>query len=904
MTDDPTDDTLADFRRHAVAALTPSPQGLPDRLVERLLTLVEPAAEPVVKTPRTIGRCRVIRERGRGGMGVVYEADDPTLGRRVAVKVISAGVYADPAARERFARESRAAAAVRHDHLVPVYAAELPADGLPYLVMPFIDGPTLAERIRETAGLPPRTAAEYTRQLADALAALHAVGVVHRDVKPGNVLLDAADGRAKLTDFGLARGADSQATTLDGLAGTPAYLSPERITRPLDADGRADVYALGVSLYEMLTGVPPFRGSPLELLRLVVEHDPVPPRQLNRAVPVDLQTVCLKCLAKEPANRYPSAAALRDDLDRFLAGRPVTARPLGVLARGWRWCRRSPALAGLSVTLAAAVVGGVATAVVLWRQAEASAAVARDTAEREAQQRQAAEANLDAALAVVDRFCVRVSEDDLLKVPGVEPVRKKLLTDAVAHYKRFVADRRDDPRTARRVADAHDRLSALLLTLGEVDEATAARQEALAGHEAVGDQPAAADDWLRLSDCHFAARRLPAAIAAGTEAVRRFIALSDADPSPRLTRRRAEAVLAVAWAEVQATTGDPVGRFDEAVRLLEPLAAADPEAKRLLAGALSSRATSRMIQEDIPALERVRTLRAELLAGSPDSPQLRFELAQANMNLGVLHKWGNRPVEATAAYTAAAAELDRLVADSPKVVGWRRNLARARFNLSELYFQQGQVSESGRELRAACDHFDRLPTTRPPEPGLALEAGTAHAKLALRLAAADRPAAVAELERVTATVAALHAVPDLARVQNDRLTKQLVGVGVSGWLAAGDPAGGRKLVAAHAAYLKRCDPARVSADTTKVFFRTRAEAARTGGADELLAVIDEWTGAYPTDADELAEAGRACAAAAAPTRQPDACGRRAEELFARATEYGWRPPPTWAEDPAVGRFLR
>lgn len=901
-------DPLAHFRPRTPGAL-PRPTPLPTRLLAALRELVNTPTADAELMPEQVGPYRLIRERGRGGMGVVYEADDSTLGRRVAVKVLSTGVYSAQAARERFAREVRAAAAVRHDHLVPVYAAETPPGGPPYLVMPLIAGPTLAERVRETAGLPPAAAAGYARQLADALTALHTAGVIHRDVKPGNVLIDAADGRAKLTDFGLARSGDTTATTLDGLAGTPAYLSPEQIARPQSADARADVYALGVTLYEMLTGVPPFRGSLLDLLRLVVEQDPVPPRQLNRGVPLDLQTVCLMCLAKEPAHRYPSAASLRDDLDRFLAGRPVVARPVGRLARGWRWCRRSPVLAAVSFTLGAAIVGGVTTTAMLWQRAEANAQTARvrqreaeEAAGREAREREAAEANLAAALTVVDQFCVRVSEEELLKVPGAELVRKKLLTDALTHYKRFVASNRDDPRAARAVANAQDRLSVLLLSLGEVGEATAAREAALAAHKALGDPPAVAEDWLLLSDCHFAANRMPDALAAGAEAVRRFAALPD--PSPRFVRRHAEALLAAARAELLSNTPGSLERYAEAVRLLEPLADSDADAKKLLATSLSSLATARMTQEDVPTLERVRRLLTELLTASPDSPELQFYLAQSNNNLGVLHKWCERIPEAVDAYSAAAAGLERLTADRPKVVVWRRTLARTRFNLFELYAQRGQEKECLQELRAACGHFDLLAAGRAPEPRLALETGTAHAQLALRLVPADRPAAVAELDRVTALVAVLHAVPDFNTVLNERLTVNLVRPGVSGWLAVGDPVAARKLVADHAAYQKACGPSRVSDVARKAFFRVRVEATRADGPDALLAVVNDWAGAYPTDADELAEAGRACVTTAAGGRVTDACGERARELFTAAAKLGWKPPPAWTTDRTLSGFFR
>src|SRR5581483_6581584 len=221
-----------------------------------------------------------------------------------------------------------AAAALDHPHVVPVHAVANPADGPPYLVMPYVAGPTLRQRIAAEKRLAPREAARLVAEVADGLAAAHALGQVHRDVKPANVLLDEATGRARLTDFGLVRLAERGGTTLEGvLAGTPEYMSPEQVGAPDRLDARSDVYALGVTLYEALTGEVPFRGAAHMVLQQVLHDDPPSPRRLNDAVPRDLETVCLKALAKEPARRYAGAADFRDDLRRFLGGQPVRARP-------------------------------------------------------------------------------------------------------------------------------------------------------------------------------------------------------------------------------------------------------------------------------------------------------------------------------------------------------------------------------------------------------------------------------------------------------------------------------------------------------------------------------------------------------------------------------------------------
>jgi WD40 repeat protein len=328
------------------------------------------------------------KELGRGRFGVVYEAVDE-LDRQVAVKVLQPQLATDPRERDRFAQEARKAAAVRHDHIITVYrVGEAAGLALPYLVMEYLAGETLAQRLRRQGVLTPREAAEVVRQVALGLAAAHARGLVHRDVKPSNILLEASSGRAKVTDFGLARATEAGATAsqLGAVVGTPAYMSPEQVTTPAKVDGRSDVYALGVVLYEALTGERPFRGVPHLVLHQVVHDEPRPPRQLNDAVPRDLETITLKCLAKEPARRYQSAGELAEDLQRWLDGRPIQARPVGVLERAWRWCRRKPGLAGaLGAAALFLTVGSLVSSLLAVRaNREAKSARASEQLAREA----------------------------------------------------------------------------------------------------------------------------------------------------------------------------------------------------------------------------------------------------------------------------------------------------------------------------------------------------------------------------------------------------------------------------------------------------------------------------------------------------------------------------------------
>lgn len=298
----------------------------------------------------------VLGELGRGGMGVVYKARQVALNRVVALKVVLAGAHASAQHRTRFLREAEAAAGVGHPHVVHVYETGTWA-GQPYLALEYCPGGTLADRLRG-APLPPAAAAELVERLARAVQAAHDRGVVHRDLKPQNVLL-AADGTPKVTDFGLAKLADcgDGLTASGAVMGTPSYMAPEQAAGTREVGLAADVYALGAVLYECLTGKPPFRGpTPLDTLVQVLEREPRDPWAVSPGADRDLSAVALKCLEKDPADRYPSAAALADDLGRWRRGEPVTARRRRGLRWLAAWARREP---GLAIRLAALAVCAV-----------------------------------------------------------------------------------------------------------------------------------------------------------------------------------------------------------------------------------------------------------------------------------------------------------------------------------------------------------------------------------------------------------------------------------------------------------------------------------------------------------------------------------------------------------------
>jgi eukaryotic-like serine/threonine-protein kinase len=278
---------------------------------------------------------------GRGGMGVVYKARHLRLNRLVAVKVMPGGGYAGLPAKARFLGEAEALAGIRHPNVVRVYDfGDL--EGQPFLTMEYVEGGHLAQKL---AGVPQPApqAAQLVAVLAGAVQAAHQAGIVHRDLKPGNVLL-TEDGTPKISDFGVARCFDVTAgiTRTGTPIGTPSYMAPELSTGDAQAVGPAvDIYALGAMLYELLTGRPPFRAETAsETLLQVISHEPVAPSRLNATVPRDLQTICMKCLEKDPKKRYSTAGALADDLGRFLKLEPIHARPAGLLERALRWLRR------------------------------------------------------------------------------------------------------------------------------------------------------------------------------------------------------------------------------------------------------------------------------------------------------------------------------------------------------------------------------------------------------------------------------------------------------------------------------------------------------------------------------------------------------------------------------------
>jgi serine/threonine protein kinase len=350
---------------------------------------------------RSIGDYELLEEISRGGMGVVFRARQRSLGRLVALKLLPAGTLAKPEAVKRFQAEASAAAALQHPNIVAIHEIGVQGDQH-FIAMDLVDGPPLSRVISDSrfAIHDVRRAARWMKAIAEAVHYAHERGILHRDLKPSNILLDTND-QPRVTDFGLAKrfnvgqaprlpsaegappkGRDATVTpalplsedfTLSGqLLGSPNYMPPEQAAAHRGkASRRSDVYGLGATLYHLLTGRAPFQASSItEVLHQVANADPIAPRLLQPGVPADLETICLKCLEKEPAKRYATAQEFADELHRCLKDEPIHARPVSRAEKAWRWCRRKPALAGSFAALALALTLGFIGVLTQWQRAE------------------------------------------------------------------------------------------------------------------------------------------------------------------------------------------------------------------------------------------------------------------------------------------------------------------------------------------------------------------------------------------------------------------------------------------------------------------------------------------------------------------------------------------------------
>jgi len=686
------------------------------------------------------GNYELLEEIGRGGMGVVYRARQCTADRIVALKVVRRELLeserhdSQTAAMDRFRHETRAAARLEHENIVTVYEVG-DVDGEPFFSMRYVDGSSLRETVRE-GPISNRRAAEYLEPVARAVNEAHAEGILHRDLKPQNILVDKKTDRAMVADFGLAKLSEigEELTHAGEVMGTPSYMSPEQAQDSSRVTARTDVYALGATLYCLLTGRPPFQAATgVETLRQVIDEEPVRPGQLNPSIDRDLETICVKCLQKEPARRYDSARLLADDLRRYLRGEPILARPIGSLQRTWRWCRRNPVVAAL--------IGSTATFLILALLATAVGYVKTTAALMTAESaRRQAEENYRQAREAVDNLYTRVSEDTLLNQPGMQPLRKELLEEALRYYRKFLSRRSDDltiqPELAlanfragriteeidspeksltcyRRARDIQRRLLArepndpdrledlgathnavgrVLHRLRQFDAALQAYEEAVAVRRRLAAtapersefQRVLANSIMNAGLLEKERGRLQSARENLEEAqlVRRAIRRPDLD-RPQLQRDLAIghynlAVLAMMLRDDASAQRN----LRDAIAILEKLLAGHPKdlanqhrlviCYRILADLKSTTAD----RDAAMGLYREALQRMEQLAlANPDVPEYQAALAGLQMNLGQLHRERNAPDLTRTCFHQALQILDKLAGQGPSIPRYRRDLA-------------------------------------------------------------------------------------------------------------------------------------------------------------------------------------------------------------------------------------
>ncbi|MGE0760491.1 MAG: protein kinase [Pirellulaceae bacterium] len=717
----------------------------------------EPLPAPPLPGYGILGDYELLGELGRGGMGVVYKARQRGLNRLVALKTVLAQGDSSAADVQRFRNEAEAAANLRHPAIVAIHEVGEIA-GRHFYSMELIEGKDLAHLVREHS-LPAEQAAGYLVQLAEAVQYAHERGVLHRDLKPSNVLLDA-NGRVKITDFGLAKrqNADSQLTGAGVILGTPSYMPPEQAAPPPEGVGpAADVYALGAILYELLTCRPPFRAeNPLETIRQVLHEEPIAPRLLNRQIPRDLETICLKCLDKDPGRRYSSASLLADECRRFLAGEPILARPIGRGQRIVRWCRRHPVDASLIASIVTAILLGMLGVGWQWQRAE--------------RHLQRAERNFELLNTASDEM-LEVVEEWVTRAPPQVGAQQERLSSTLNLFERFLAEEPTNATAKERLADSHRRVGDIRRSLRQLDLAAGQYRLAIEQYERLGQQMPdqalwqrrVADAWdslgytLQLAEDFSAAER---AFDAALEIQERLSATAATPPlQGELARTLYNRGL------LRMTTGQRELSFvdlQRAVNLLTEAHEADAAEPSFRQGLARCHINLGIMAKDrgetgvaIHHYDRAIAWLQELWQQNPQQEEYAVELAQAEMNRGNLLLLSGVEVGATPGDPLAAAEtslrsatelLSSLVREFPNIPNYRIQLANGLNGLGAVLQRAKRPDQAQPVLEQARDHFKQVLEEVGASADVHHRLGLTYANLAL-LTARDAPQLRVELLR-------------------------------------------------------------------------------------------------------------------------------------------------------------
>ncbi|HEY2411290.1 MAG TPA: serine/threonine-protein kinase [Pirellulaceae bacterium] len=708
-----------------------------------------------------LGDFRFVREIGRGGMGVVYEAIQISLGRRVALKVLPFSSAVDEKRITRFKNEAQAAAQVDHPHIVPVFAIGQER-GVHYFAMQLIGGRSLDQVIhdwRESAAdeymaipsagsrSPSAESLDRLRQItrlaieaAEALHAAHEFGVVHRDIKPSNLLIDEKQ-KLWVTDFGVARcKSQTNLTETGGVVGTLRYMSPEQARgQSALVDQRTDVYSLGVTLYELATLRHPFEEiADSSLASESARASLRPPRHWNRSLPIDFENIVLKAMADAREDRYATARELAEDLTRFQEGRPIHARRPSAAARLGKWAlRHRRSVAAATCFLALGVLGlAISLVVVSAERAKKEAALKIATANRDLAENsfRQAQAKFRQAREVLDRFGARVNQGLATEVPGAEAVRKQLLAEMLPYYRQFASEAADDPTLQADLAIAHTKIAELSEQLGSLSDAREAYQIALTILEKLSQRPAASsDDLQNLARCLNNLAQVLQKSGAVDEARQRF------ERALAIQKRLvAGSATSLAYQTDLATTHNNLGlllsqaggkqpaaeQFHDAIAIQKSALDSAPREEvnlRSLAGSYNN--LSALFIDSDPArarelLDQALALQLQLVQKQPLKRDYQIDLALTYNNLGTVYARLTSWSESEQCLADATTIQKRLVAVAPLVASYRRDLAVSYNNLGMTQTSSGQLPAAEASFEKALAIEQQLLSTHPRDIGL------------------------------------------------------------------------------------------------------------------------------------------------------------------------------------------